>query len=253
MRYAPLILLLVVWSCSSNSEPASEAIKPDDTEAVIAFIDSLDKAATTSNRWDSVGEMPDEDCVKLRINYPGHTLKQLFNDSNYVHYAAAEALGIDPITGDSTACGIKRPLKRIESGPYYYVDELKHSYPYLVPEAAQLLDDIGRRFHDTLNARGGGNYRLKVTSLLRTSATIGRLRRVNRASVDSSAHRFGTTFDISYTRYSFDGGNAPRRTQEDLKNLLAEILYELRGEGRCYVKYERKPGCFHITARPPKR
>jgi hypothetical protein len=39
------------------------------------------------------------------------------------------------------------------------------------------------------------------------------------------------------------------RRQEDLKNLLAEVIYAVREEGKCYVKYERKSGCFHITTR----
>ncbi len=34
----------------------------------------------------------------------------------------------------------------------------------------------------------------------------------------------------------------------DLKNLLAEVLLDMRTAGRCLVKFERKTGCFHITA-----
>ena len=66
-------------------------------------------------------------------------------------------------------------LVKIESNRYYFVDELTHSYPYLKPHAAALLAEIGRRFHDTLQARGGGDYRPKVTSVLRTPLTVGRL------------------------------------------------------------------------------
>jgi hypothetical protein len=35
-----------------------------------------------------------------------------------------------------------------------------------------------------------------------------------------------------------------------LKNLLAEVLYDLQTHDRCYVKFERHQSCFHITARP---
>lgn len=214
-------------------------------------IDALDAfvADTARGRWDVNNAMPDEDCIKLKVNYPGGTLKQLFNDSNYLHYAVAERLGIKPIPADSIVWPVNRPLVRVNSDRYVFVDELRHSYPYLVPESRELLDEIGRRFHDTLISRGGGPYRLKVTSMLRTAHSVRRLRRVNRASVDSSAHLFGTTFDISFTNFPYSGGE-PHRTQEDLKNLLAEILYSLHEEGRCYIKYEHRPGCFHITARP---
>ena len=62
-------------------------------------------------------------------------------------------------------------------------------------------------------------------------------------------HRFGTTFDISYTRFMLNRLGGTYRTQEDLKNLLAEVLFAMRNEGKIYVKYERSTGCFHITAR----
>ena len=39
------------------------------------------------------------------------------------------------------------------------------------------------------------------------------------------------------------------RTQEDLKNLLGEVIENERRNGRCYVKYERKQSCYHVTAR----
>ncbi len=32
-------------------------------------------------------------------------------------------------------------------------------------------------------------------------------------------------------------------------NILGKVLSELRNEGRCYIKYERKQRCFHITSR----
>ena len=191
--------------------------------------------------------MPDDGCIKLSIRNIG-PLAKVFNDSNYLHYEAGEALGIEPIEDISQAWLPTRPLQKIMSCREYFVDTLTHSYPYLVPEAAALLGEIGKRFNDTLAARGGGSYRLKVTSVLRTPRLVKRLRRINRNSVDSSAHKFATTFDISYAKFICDSLTV-NRTQEDLKNLLGEILYDLRNENLCWVKHERKQGCFHITAR----
>lgn len=237
---------MIVGGCGGSSSESDTSAYAEDYDAAMECLDAY--VADTGGRWNVGYDMPDDGCVKLHINYPGGTLRSLFNDSNYIHYAEAEALGIDPIRNETLAMNIKRPLYRVVSNRYYKVDELRHSYPFLVPESFALLDTIGKRFHDTLQARGGGNYRLKVTSMLRTDRTVHRLRRVNRASVDSSAHLFGTTFDISFTNFIYDGGT-PTRTQEDLKNLLAEILYELRSENRCYVKYEHRSGCLHITVR----
>lgn len=174
---------------------------------------------------------------------------RVFNDSNYLHLNAANTIGISPIENIEDAWNIDRPIVKIESCSDFFVDNLTHSLPYLVPEANNLLHDIGRSFRDSLLARGGGDYRVKVTSILRTRSSIKKLRRRNRNAVGGSAHLYGTTFDLSYSNFACDSLSVPRTT-EDLKLLLAEILINYRDEGRCYVKHERKQSCFHITTRP---
>lgn len=191
---------------------------------------------------------PDIDCVKLRVANIG-PLRRVFLDSNYKHLEAAAEYGTNIIENLEDAWCIDYPLVEIRSCPEYYVDQLTYSYPYLVPEAAELLKEIGRNFKDSLQARGGGNYRIKVTSVFRTSASVKRLRRINRNAVDSSSHQYATTFDISYSRFICDSLGV-NRSFEDLKNLLGEILYKLRADERCYVVFERKQSCFHVTVRP---
>ncbi len=192
---------------------------------------------------------PDDACVRMRFK-PLGPLRKAFNDSNYVHMGAATVLGVQPLASDADIWHLRRPVVKVSSCKEYYVDELTHSYPYLVPEAAELLSDIGRAFNDSLAARGGGAYRIKVTSVLRTPVTVAKLRRVNRNAVEESTHSYGTTFDISHSKFVCDDASAPHRTFEDLKNLLGEVLYDMREQGRCYVKYEAKQSCFHITTRP---
>lgn len=241
-----IIYIFVLISCTGNERFGRNTTHEDFNKGV-EYIDNF-FADTLQSKWDFADKMPDKGSIKLRLNYPGGTLRELFNDSNKYHYAVAEERGIEPMTDNELSLPMKTELVRVHSTEYYMLDDLRHSYPFLTSGAHELLDEIGKRFHDTLQNRGGGPYRLKVTSLLRTRKSVNKLRRVNRASVDSSAHLFGTTFDISFTNFPYDGGN-PHRTQEDLKNLLAEILYNLRQEEKCYVIYEHKPGCFHITAR----
>lgn len=237
------------WITSCSEEYSQEGKQnTEDFNSAVVFIENY-LADTAKSHWDTTFNMPDEGSLKLKIDYPGGTLRELFRDSNKWHYAIGEKIGINPILTADDEWPLRRPLEKIRSGKYYMVDELTHSYPFLIPESHELLDELGKRFHDTLQARGGGNYRLKVTSLLRTGNSVAKLRRVNRTSVDSSSHLFGTSFDISYTNFPFEGGE-PHRTQEDLKNLLAELLFALREEGKCYIIYERKTGCFHITVRP---
>ena len=100
---------------------------------------------------------------------------------------------------------------QVRSCADFYVDDLRHSYPYLVPEAAALLHDIGAAFNDSLEARGGGSYRMKVTSLLRTPYTVRSLRRVNRNAVGESTHFYGTTLG-SDTLMSGASERMPRLT-----------------------------------------
>jgi len=193
-----------------------------------------------------LGEMPGGG---RRLRYkPVAAMGRVFNDSNYLQLQAATSIGVEPVATLRDAWRLRRPVVKVVSCGDYFVDTLTHSLPFLVPEAEALLRDIGRQFRDSLAARGGGDYRIKVTSLLRTPMTIAKLRRRNRNAVDSSAHQYGTTFDISYMKFICDSKRVPR-TQADLKGLLAEILVNMRDSGRCYVKYERKQSCFHITAR----
>lgn len=208
-------------------------------------------SATVDEEQDEVHIIPVDSMPpggkRIRVRMLG-SLRKVFNDSNYIHLGVARKYGIAPIMKLSDAWNLKVPVIRVVPTETYYIDKLTYSLPYLVPRAKKLLDDIAQTWKDSLTARGGGDYRLKVTSMLRTPATIKKLRRRNTAAVDSSAHQYGTTFDISFVKFVCDNPSNPR-TAEDLKNLLAEVLYDLREEGRCYVKYEHKQGCFHITTR----
>lgn len=236
-------VLSVIASCSSGDNEASERRLLD----CAGISEILRPGSLRANIYDEhLDSMPDGG-VRMKINYLGGYLAKVFNDSNYVHLEAARRIGIVPINCISDAWNIRRPIVKIESCENYYVDELTHSMPFLVPEAARLLDDIGRNFRDSLAARGGGAYRVKVTSVLRTPATVRALRRRNGNAVEESTHLYGTTFDISYSQFICDNDSLAR-TQEDLKNLLGEVMNDLRTRGRCYVKYERKQACFHITA-----
>ena len=247
-----VLLLFPGFICCSGKDETSEGNDGNDSKVSQSLISLNDLITdTVKTKWDSSLTMPDKGSIKLKLNYPGGTLRELFNDTNEMHYFAGEQLGIEPLYGDSILWPSTPTLEQVKSNELYYIDKLEHSYPLLVPESKVLLEEIGRRFNDALATRGGGPYRIKVTSMLRTHDTVSKLRDVNSSSVDSSAHLFGTTFDLSWSKFAYDGGE-PHRTAEDLKNLLAEILYGLRNEGRCYVLYE-KGGCYHITARPQQQ
>lgn len=212
-------------------------------------VNDLEKIDSVTFYQNHLPDMP-EPTERIHVNYFGN-LRQLFNDSNYVHWDEGERFGIEPITDTRSHWQLKRPIVKVTSCEDFWVDTLKFSRPYLVPEAAARLHEIGRRFRDTIAARGGGDYRLKVTSLLRTPHTIKRLRRRNRNAVDSSVHQLATTFDISYASY-IANAPSPARSVDDLKGILAEVLRAMKFEGKIWVKYEVGQPCFHITARKPE-
>ena len=171
--------------------------------------------------------------------------QRTFNDLNNRHLEVAKKWGIKPLVSDEDLDDQMRKLSEISTCRHYVVDELTHSLPYLVPRAEELLETIGRNFRDSLDAKDLPDRRIIVTSVLRTAGTIKKLRKKNINASANSAHVYGTTFDIAYTRYE----DAEKEETDKLKSVLAEVLQDLRREKKCYVLYELKQGCFHITVR----
>ena len=176
-----------------------------------------------------------------------------FPDTNAVQLVAAQKYGVKPVLNRADAEQRKGELVYVGSNPYFYINKLSASIPYLVPRAAILLQDIGRNFFDSLQVKHVPLHKIKVTSVLRTREDVERLRRYNRNATEKSCHLYGTTFDIGYNKYlTVSNPNGPQRREvrnDTLKYILSEVLRDLRNRQRCYVKYEVKQGCFHITTR----
>lgn len=170
-----------------------------------------------------------------------------FPDSQAVQIVSANRWGVRPVRNRADAEQRKSELVYVGESPYYHVDRLTSSIPYLVPRAAVLLQDIGRSFHDSLYQKGLPPGQLIVTSVMRSMDDVARLQRHNPNATDNSCHLYGTTVDISYNRYQPVGQRQVRN--DTLKWVLSEVLRDKRREGRCYVKYEVKQGCFHMTVR----
>ena len=176
-----------------------------------------------------------------------------FPDTNAVQLVAAQKWGVSPVKNREDAEARKRELVYVGSNPYYHVDPLYSSIPYLVPRAAVLLQDIGSAFFDSLHVKGVPLHRLIVTSVLRSEEDVAKLRRRNGNATEKSCHLYGTTFDICYNRYkTVEDPNGPSRRivrNDTLKWILSEVLRDMRQQNRCYIKYEVKQGCFHMTVR----
>lgn len=188
--------------------------------------------------------------VKNRIYSVPH-FGNAFPDQNDVQLVAATKHGVSAVIDRADAEKRKSELVYVGSSPFYHVDKLKSSIPYLVPRAAVLLQDIGRNFFDSLQTKQIPLHKVIVTSVLRSKSDVEKLRSHNGNATENSCHLYGTTFDICYNRYltvEDPEGVARRKVRNDtLKWVLSEVLNDMRKNQRCYVKYEVKQGCFHIT------
>lgn len=172
--------------------------------------------------------------------------KDAFPDNQEVQIVAANKWGVKPVKNRADAEKRKKELVYVDTSPFFHVDKLKSSIPYLVPRAAVLLQDIGQAFYDSLYMKGIPMNKLIVTSVLRTMEDVKKLQRHNFNATDNSCHLYGTTFDICYNRYH----PVTQYVRDDtLKWILSEVLRDKREEERCYIKYEVKQGCFHMTVR----
>lgn len=174
---------------------------------------------------------------------------KMFADLNDAHLDVAKRVGLKTIPDKRESVSATNGLVVISDNEYYVVDNLRYSMPYLTTGAASELLAIGRAFSDSLKSKKLLEYKLVVSSVLRTEEDIRKLRRSgNPNATDNSAHCYGTTFDITYTRYFREDETEAFMQPFELTKVLGEVLRDQKNAGRCLVKYERKEHCFHITS-----
>lgn len=174
-----------------------------------------------------------------------------FNDFNDLHMASAVKNGITPLAIRADTVDQMDKLVRLpDELPLYRQYKITHSIPYLVPSAAKLFIDIAQNFRDSLYSKEMPLHKLYLTSITRTDADIKSLTKRNINASTNSAHRYGTTFDVSWKRFDkVDLHKSEEISPDRLKLVLAQVLFDLKKNERCYVKHERRQACFHITVR----
>ena len=223
----------------------------DDLAQEAAGTGSETDAAADSSNTPSIFFDKNGKEVKHRIFSVPH-FGNTFPDQQDVQILAANKYGVNPVQNREEAEHSKGKLVYVGSNPFFYVDKLNNSIPYLVPRASVLLQDIGRAYFDSLQIKGIPLHKIIVTSILRTKDDVAKLRTRNGNATENSCHLYGTTFDVCYNRYKqIQTRQQPRRqVQNDtLKWVLSEVLRDMRDRNRCLVKYEVKQGCFHITVK----
>lgn len=184
-------------------------------------------------------------------NYQQINFSKKLNDRVVDYSSQAKANGI-------AICGNRKEIEqrisahklfKVRSGSYYVVDDLTHSYPYLTRDSKRLLDEIGARLKDKIAKVGLKGSKIHVTSMTRTTEKLKGLRRTNGNVSENSPHLFGNAFDISYARFSFRKVFVTECDKWYMKEALAEVIWELRKEKKCWATYEKQQGCFHVVSR----
>ena len=258
-----------VYVGDEDEEFYSESANPEEEEADVANEEKTDEDLTEESPLDgnleevSAEEATSDTSINQHVmrhhhhRVTGvHSWTECFPDINDVQLIAAQKNGITPARNRQELIQLikQRKLVNICNSPYYTVDELTHSMPYLVPKAQHLLNTICLNFIDSLQMKGLPVHLPMVTSVLRTAEDVSRLQKGNGNATTHSCHCYGTTVDITYNRFvpllGYYDPNAPLlRWDMKMKQVLAEVLNDLRQQGLCYVKYERKQACFHLTVR----
>jgi hypothetical protein len=165
--------------------------------------------------------------------------------------------------GESSVSGISRCINRreiirkaahgelfkIRNGRGYEIEDLSYSYPYLTKNGKALLKEIGKKFRKKVSSTKLRGSDFKITSMTRTAEILTKLRKLNLNASVNSPHFHGNTFDISYVRFSSPKWFITDCDKYVLKEALAQVIWQLREEKKCWATYEIQQGCFHIVAR----
>ena len=175
------------------------------------------------------------------------------NDLNDIHLVHAQKNGLKKIFATNEEFLLRLDslknnliLFEVVETPYYQLKSLTHSQPYLVPEAIDMLNEIGYRFQQKLSESKYNMYRFRITSLLRTEETQNKLSHRNRNATSHSAHLYGTTVDISYKNFYNIQKDTIESSYEAVQT-LTKVLVEMRQECKFLAVRERKQSCFHLT------
>jgi hypothetical protein len=185
------------------------------------------------------------------LNYRQKDFSRRLNDRIVDYSAAAKQKGINPSRNDKELRHniSDGKLVRVKTGRKYIVDRMNFSYPVITGDSNILLDEISKRFREKTTQKGLNGAKFYITSMTRKTDNLKSLRRYNRNSSANSPHLYGNAFDISYKRFSVRKMFLTNCDKKFLKEALAEVIWKLRDEKKCWATYERMQNCFHVVSR----
>ena len=240
-----VIGLLAGLACSGGA--ARDAVIEDE-EAADEVVELVQKAVEhkPEAKESKAAKSSPKEIIYHRKRLP---YSKLCNDLNEEHLNVAKRTGLKRVPKNRAEVE-SEGLVEIKDNDLYIIYDLRYSVPFLTKNAARELEAIAQAFSDSLRNHGLLDYKLVVSSVLRTEDDVLRLRRSGNPNASAnSAHCYGTTFDIAYTRYYREDESKEFMQPFELTKVLGEVLLDRRNAGHCLVKYERQEHCFHITAK----
>jgi serine/threonine-protein kinase RIO1 len=185
------------------------------------------------------------------LDYKQKDFSRKLNDRIVDYSAAAKLRGISACKDESE---LKRrisdgKLAKVTSGNSYIVEKMTFSYPCVTPDSKILLDEIARRFREKSSQKGLNGVKFFITSMTRKTDNVKSLRRYNGNASVNSPHLYGNAFDISYKRFIARKWVLTNCDKKFLKEALAEVIWQLRSENKCWATHEKMQNCYHVVSR----
>jgi len=185
------------------------------------------------------------------LDYNQKDFSRKLNDRIVDYSAEAKRNGILPFKDEAefkkrVSAG---KLVKVRSGNRYVIERMTYSYPYITKRGVILLDEIANRLREKTSKKGLKGVKIIVTSMTRKTESLKSLRRNNRNASANSPHIYGNAFDISYKRFVVRKRILTNCDKKYLKEALAEVIWELSEDKKCWATYERVQNCFHVVSR----
>jgi hypothetical protein len=185
------------------------------------------------------------------LEYKQREFSRKLNDRIVDYSAAAKLKGINVCKDDSE---LKKrisegKLVNVKSGNSYVVERMTFSYPCVTRDSKILLDEIATRLKEKSSQKGLNGVKFYITSMTRKTDNVKSLRRYNGNASKNSPHLYGNAFDISYKRFIARKWILTNCDKKFLKEALAEVIWQLRAENKCWATYEKVQNCYHVVAR----
>jgi hypothetical protein len=185
------------------------------------------------------------------LDYKQKVYSRKLNDRIVDYSAAAKLRGIRICRNDKDlgARLSEGKLVKVRSGSSYTVEKMRFSYPCVTKDSKYLLDEIARRLREKASQKGINGVKFFITSMTRRTDNIKSLRRFNGNASVNSPHLYGNAFDISYKRFVAHKWVLTNCDMKFLKEALAEVIWQLRAENKCWATHEKIQNCYHIVSR----